>query len=102
MCAAAVALSIVPYALLSHRVELARAPPALLPSDDDRPTRKAVATLALLFGIDSLGGGFLSSALIAYWFFQRYGFSENQLAILFFAARSLNAASHVAAAWLAR
>ena len=61
-----------------------------------------MAKLALLFGIDSLGGGFLSSALIAYWFFERYGLSEGQLAMLFFAARALNAVSHVAAAWLAR
>jgi predicted MFS family arabinose efflux permease len=56
----------------------------------------------VLFGIDSIGGGFLSSALIAYWFFERYGFSERQLAVLFFAARALNAVSHIGAAWLAR
>jgi predicted MFS family arabinose efflux permease len=55
----------------------------------------------MLFGLDSIGGGFLNSALIAYWFLQRYGTSETDLALLFFAARMLNAASHVAAAWLA-
>src|SRR4029453_13755845 len=70
--------------------------------DDERQTTGAIAKLALLFGIDSIGGGFLSSAPIAYWFFERYGFSEGQLAVLFFTARSLNAVSHVAAAWLAR
>ena len=102
MCAASTALSIVPYTMLSRRVELVRSPAAMPPADEDRKTRTAVAELALLFGIDSLGGGFLSSALIAYWFFQRYGFSEGQLAVLFFAARALNAASHVAAAWMAR
>jgi len=102
MCAAAAALSILPYAMLSHRVEVSRTPAAAPLPDDDRHTRRAVAKLALLFGIDSLGGGFLSSALIAYWFFQRYGFSEQQLAVLFFTARALNAVSHVAAAWLAR
>ena len=58
--------------------------------------------LAALFGIDSIGGGLLGSALIAYWFFRRYGLSETQLAMLFFSARMLNAASHVMAAWLAR
>ncbi len=103
MCAGCAAISGVPYALLSDRVEVATAalttPPA--PAADDTG-RRAVRKLALLFGIDSLGGGFLSSALIAYWFFQRYGFSEQQLAVLFFAARALNAASHVAAAWMAR
>ena len=64
-------------------------------------TRRRVRTLALLFGLDSLGGGFLGSALVAYWFFERYGLSEPQIAALFFAARGLNALSHLAAAWLA-
>jgi predicted MFS family arabinose efflux permease len=49
-----------------------------------------------------VGGGFLNSALIAFWFFQRYGTSEVQLAALFFAARVLNVVSHLAAAWIAR
>ena len=44
--------------------------------------------LTALFGLDSIGGGFLSSALVAYWFFERYGMSEVQLAWLFFAARA--------------
>jgi predicted MFS family arabinose efflux permease len=52
--------------------------------------------------VDSIGGGFLNSALVAYWFFQEFGTSEVQLASLFFAARTLNVLSHVAAAWLAR
>jgi predicted MFS family arabinose efflux permease len=56
----------------------------------------------LLFGLDSIGGGFLNSALISYWFFRQYGTSEANLALLFFAARVLNALSHVVAAWLAR
>jgi MFS family permease len=103
LCAGAAAASVVPYALLSHRVEVGTMPgESLQPPDEDRKSRRAITRLALLFGIDSLGGGFLSSALIAYWFFQRYGLSEQQLAVLFFAARALNAASHVAAAWMAR
>jgi MFS family permease len=102
VCAASALACVVPYAALSKRVEVAAPTTSAPPPDEDRRTRRAVSRLALLFGIDSLGGGFLSSALIAYWFFERYGFSERELAILFFAARSLNAASHVAAAWLAR
>jgi predicted MFS family arabinose efflux permease len=103
MCAGSSAVSIVPYAMLSARIEITSLPSAALPPpDEERRTRSAIARLALLFGIDSVGGGFLSSALIAYWFFQRYGFSEGQLAVLFFAARTLNAGSHLAAAWLAR
>ena len=67
-----------------------------------RQTRRAVRKLALLFGLDSLGGGFLSSSLVALWFFSRHGLDERQIALLFFAARVLNAVSHLGAAWLAR
>jgi len=58
--------------------------------------------LARLFAIDSFGGGFLTDALIAYWFFRRFGVSEAQLGVLFFVIHLLNAASHLGAAWLAR
>jgi predicted MFS family arabinose efflux permease len=91
-----------PYAALSKRVEVMATAAGATSFEKDSETRRAVVKLAALFGIDSLGGGFLSSALIAYWFFERYGFSQGQLAVLFFAARILNAVSHVAAAWLAR
>ena len=47
------------------------------------PGRATVRRLMVRFGLDSAGGGFLSSALIAYWFFQRYGTSEMHLAWLF-------------------
>jgi MFS family permease len=113
VCGAAALACVAPYAALSTRVEMPPSPIQLPVArafkaraagdwDDEGPTKRAVAKLALLFGIDSIGGGFLSSALIAYWFFERYGFSESQLAVLFFAARALNAVSHVGAAWLAR
>jgi MFS family permease len=113
VCGAAALACVAPYAGLSTRVEMPTSPIQLPVArafkaraagdwDDEGPTKRAVAKLALLFGIDSIGGGFLSSALIAYWFFERYGFSESRLAVLFFAARALNAVSHVGAAWLAR
>jgi predicted MFS family arabinose efflux permease len=109
LCAGSAMMCIVPYAALSKKVEVPPPPVTRTlkvrstgDSDNDRETKRAVMKLAALFGIDSLGGGFLSSALIAYWFFERYGFSERELAILFFAARLLNAVSHVAAAWLAK
>jgi len=113
VCGTAALASLAPYAALSTRVEVPQSPIQLPVArtfkvratgdwSEDKQTRSAIAKLALLFGIDSIGGGFLSSALIAYWFFERYGFSESQLAVLFFAARALNAVSHVGAAWLAR
>jgi len=103
MCAAATVIGAVPYFALSGRIELERVGlPRSTSVGLDPQTRGIVARLALLFGLDSIGGGLLSSALIAYWFFLRYGWSEAQLAALFFTARVLNAASHVWAAWLAR
>ena len=38
---------------------------------------------------------------MAYFFFQRFGLSEPAIAVLFVAARALNALSHLGAAWLA-
>jgi hypothetical protein len=121
VCAAALGAGVLLYARLSASIELtagrvgeagspltavgasstgdattaAKAPPIT------NDTRHRVRTLALLFGLDSLGGGFLGSALVAYWFFERYGLTELQIATLFFAARGLNALSHLGAAWLA-
>lgn len=103
ICAGAMVATVVIYAGLSDRVEVET--PAIHPERPRRLTprsRRFVTRLALLFGLDSLGGGFLNSALISYWFFRRYGTSETDLALIFFAARALNAASHVAAAWVAR
>ncbi|MGH9815770.1 MAG: MFS transporter [Candidatus Acidiferrales bacterium] len=92
-----VALAI--YLALSERVEVARglARPAVPPP----AVRNRVFKLAALTGMDSLGGGFLTSALVSYWFFQRFNIGEEWLGVLFFAARVANAVSHLVAAWLA-
>src|SRR5207248_11567981 len=65
-------------------------------------TKARVARLAALFGLDSFGGGFLTDALVAYWFLRRFGISEHDLGFVFFAVHVLNALSHLGAAWLAR
>jgi hypothetical protein len=65
-------------------------------------SRPVVARFAALSFLDSVGGGFLNSALISYWFFRRFGFDESFLGPFFFAVRILNAFSHLGAAWLAR
>ena len=102
-CAGAMLVSVVPYLGLTGRLEVTASPRGAVAAARLSPdSRRNVTRLALLFGVDSLGGGFLNSALIAYWFFERYGTPEGELALLFFAARTLNAASHVGAAWLAR
>lgn len=65
-------------------------------------SKKLVARLAALSGLDSLGGGFLADSLLAYWFFRRFGVTEASLGPLFFAGHFLNGVSYPVAAWLAR
>lgn len=84
---------------VSKSVELATAPKREPLSSVSRPI---VTKFAALQGLDSLGGGFLTSALVGYWFFQRFGVSEALLGPLFFTARVLNGLSHLAAAWLSK
>jgi len=100
-CAVALAATAVAYSGLSAHIE-APNPRHRRVGRIDHHTRAIASKLVLLFGLDSLGSGFLNSALIAYWFFERYGLSEVQVAALFAAARLLNAMSHLLAAWLAR
>ncbi len=63
--------------------------------------KRRVARLALLFALDSLGGGFLAGSILSYWFFQRFGLQGDVLGPLFFVARALNALSYLAAERLA-
>lgn len=65
-------------------------------------TRKVLAKLTALFSLDAFGGGFLTDALIAYWFFRRFNIPEQDLGLMFFGVHVLNALSHLGAAWLAR
>ena len=58
--------------------------------------------ISALFAVDSLAGGFLTTALLSYFFFERFGSTEAVIGGLFFGARLMNAASHLGAAWLAR
>lgn len=65
-------------------------------------SRGLLIRISALFAIDSLAGGFLTTALLSYFFFTRFGVAEAAIGGLFFGARVLNAGSHLAAAWLAR
>ena len=84
---------------LSRTIELdgAKKPPRLSPT-----SRRVVTKFAALSGLDSLGGGFLTTALLGYWFFRRFGVDEALLGPLFFVVRILNGLSHLGAAWLAQ
>jgi MFS family permease len=65
-------------------------------------SRAILTRISALFALDSLGGGFLTAAMLSYFFFERFGVSEASIGGLFAAARVMNAASHLGAAWLAR
>lgn len=87
------------YLRLSAQIEggrLARELPV------SRSTKRILWKISSLFALDSLAGGFLTTALLSFFFRERFGTSIDAIAALFFAARLLNACSHLAAAWLAR
>jgi MFS family permease len=65
-------------------------------------SRPIVAKISALFFLDAFGGGFIGSALLAYYFAEQFGVSAAHVAILFATGRVLSALSHFAAAWLAR
>lgn len=65
-------------------------------------TRRVLWRISSLFALDSLAGGFLTTALLSFFFYERFGVGVAVLGPLFFAARLLNALSHLGAAWLAR
>lgn len=64
-------------------------------------SRPIVWKLCALFALDSLGGGFLTTALVALFFHERFGVGAAGLGLLFFGARAANAVSHIVAARLA-
>ncbi len=100
-CAAVQMLSAVLYLQLPPAIEVARSAGIASPAISAQ-TKSIVRRLAALFSIDAFGGGFLGDALVAYWFFRRFGVDEKSLATLFFTVHLLNAASHLGAAWLSR
>jgi MFS family permease len=89
----------VAFLFLSPAIEIER-PPTL--AEVSHETKRIVTKLAALFSLDAFGGGFLTDALVAYWFFRRFGTNEESLGVLFFVVHLLNAGSHLGAAWLAR
>ena len=88
----AAAIALVVATRLSAAVEAQEA------SGDGRPrglgpSRGLVRRLAALFALDSLGGGFVVQAFVAYWFARRFGASTELLGLVFFAVGLLQALS---------
>jgi hypothetical protein len=86
------------YARLSPTVERATATRLQVSPE----TRGVLTKLSALFALDALGGGFLTTALLSYFFATHFGASAATIGGLFFFARVANALSHFGAAWLAR
>ena len=49
-----------------------------------------------------MAGGFLTTALLSFFFYERFGVDLAAIGVLFFIARVANAFSHLGAAWLAK
>jgi len=93
------ALPLIAYMNLSASIDAHRSVERPKISPDSRRT---LARICGLFAIDSVAGGFLTTALLAYFFYERFGVGAGEIGFLFFIARVANAGSHFAAAWLAR
>ena len=97
-CAACSLVALAIYRRIGSAIEVDAAPRVVLTPR----TRAIVVRISSRFAIDSLAGGFLTTAMLSFFFFERFGVSEAVVASLFFGARILNAVSHLGAAWLAR
>ena len=93
------AVPLLAYARLSASIEAPHVRKSVTLTPDSRRT---LTKISALFAIDAVGGGFLTTALLSYFFYERFGVGANEIGLLFFVARIANAASHFAAAWLAR
>jgi len=99
-CAGIAALTLILYLAVGDTIERGRAS-GVVPKLTVE-SRRILTRISSLFALDALGGGFLTSALLSYFFFTRFGASEIAIGALFFGARLMNAVSHLGAAWLAR
>ncbi len=91
--------TVVLYLFLTPAVEVPARPFGQRLSPESRGVLWRICSL---FALDSLGGGFLTAALLSFFFFRRFGVGEEVIGALFFGARIMNALSHLGAAWLAR
>lgn len=94
---ACLAAGLLLYAGLSPQAEAADPKPGFSPE-----SRRRVLRFAGLSAIDSLGSGFLTSALLSFYFYKRFGLDERQIAVMLVVADLLNIASNFLAERLAR
>jgi MFS family permease len=82
-----------------------RLPPGVAPGREGvaplRHGKRTVHTLAALFSLDALGGGFIVQSMLALWLFERYGLSTVTAGAIFFWTGVFSALSYIVAARLA-
>jgi len=92
-------------AVLAGRLSPAVEPDSAEPSSQRRPTlhrsRRSVTRLSALFALDAFGGGFVVQAFLVFWFRRKFGAGVDLMAVVFFGAGLLQAASSLVAARLA-
>lgn len=91
-------LPVIAYMRLSSSIEAPHVGRTIRVSPE---SRSILWRFSSLFALDSVAGGFLTTALLSYFFHERFGVGVEAIGLLFFAARIANAGSHLAAAWLA-
>ena len=84
---------------LGRAVEVSAPPPKEILSPR---SRRLVAGFAALSAVDSFAGGFITRALLSYWFVERFDADPGWVSPLFAAASVANALGYLAAARLAR
>ncbi len=72
------------------------------PPDMPRSARTIMIQLAVLFSLDSLGGGFMVQSFMSFFFANRFDMSLEAIAAIFFAGQILNAVSIMLAVPIAR
>lgn len=87
------------YLMLSPQIEVAHERKR---GQVSREGKRMVWKISSVFALDSISGGFLATALLALFFYRRFGVDEVVIGTLFFVARVANAISHPVAAWLAK
>jgi MFS family permease len=97
--AALLGISALLYLRLAPLQRTAPASPRTVVSPE---SRRILTRISLLFALDGLGGGLLTTALLAFFFFERFGVKAATVGLLLFAGRLANVLSHFGAAWLAR
>jgi len=97
--AALMVLTALAYAALTRMAESPRTATlqAITPE-----TKRIVVRLSLLFGLDGLASGFVTTAALTAFFMQHFEVAPETIGALFFAARVANVISHLAAARIAR